>query len=718
MEAVRPATSGLDQGFAALWNFTRQELAPYPGRGTLIARMVVSSVLVMILVMTFRIPGAALAGYYTLLLSRESPRATLNGAAELVLAFGAGTVYVLLSSLFFFGSPVLHLLWVIGSFFLIFFVMRVVRSYSAAAGFGFLIATCIPVWDRPITSETAIELTLWTCGSVALGAGVTVALEYLLSYFQPQDLLTQGLAARWLAVENVLAQLAETGRSTGSARLTQVATVGVSRLRRELLRSGADPMFLERMGAVIALTERIVDLTASLIELPLSLDEASANRLHAAADLLSALRTHRAPAADSVRTLTHKAPGPSGLPLLPEIERDIAMLWEASSGSSDIPREPNLLVQPSVRQSIFLADALHNPDHLRFALQGCLAATMCYVIYSGIDWHGLNTSVATCIVTALSSIGSSRQKQLLRISGAAVGGFVLGMGSQVLLLPHMDSIAEFALLFAAVSALAAWFATGSARISYFGLQIALAFFLINLQEPAFQTSLSIARDRVLGILLGLFVMWIVFDLIGGVRAAEQIMLRYRENLRIMARLQMLSYASDIASLPAKVLSLREKLIANFGVLNAEADAILLETGPERAYDLVLRERILEAQSQLRTLLLLQTALLQYRRQVPIEQLPPNIAHAQQAFDKTVADRLLALAEGRAPLASGSAYESQATQELEHLQREIEKRYSGSGQISPAANAVLSLSRSIVSILDLLTSQPPLPAAPQARHAMR
>ena len=46
--------------------------------------------------------------------------------------------------------------------------------------------------------------------------------------------------------------------------------------------------------------------------------------------------------------------------------------------------------------------------------------------------------------------------------------------------------------------------------------MALAFYLINLQEFAIQTSLSVARDRVVGILLGLFMMWLVFDQLWGV----------------------------------------------------------------------------------------------------------------------------------------------------------------------------------------------------------
>ena len=56
------------------WEFIRWEIAPYPGRVSTVARMVIAAVLVMVLVMTFRIPSAALAGYYSLLLARENLR--------------------------------------------------------------------------------------------------------------------------------------------------------------------------------------------------------------------------------------------------------------------------------------------------------------------------------------------------------------------------------------------------------------------------------------------------------------------------------------------------------------------------------------------------------------------------------------------------------------------------------------------------------------------
>jgi multidrug resistance protein MdtO len=79
--------------------------------------------------------------------------------------------------------------------------------------------------------------------------------------------------------------------------------------------------------------------------------------------------------------------------------------------------------------------------------------------------------------------------------------------AQVFILPHLDSIGAFTLLFIAVTIIAAWFATSSPRLSYFGVQMALAFYVINLQEFKIQVSLEVARDRVVGILLGISVMW-------------------------------------------------------------------------------------------------------------------------------------------------------------------------------------------------------------------
>jgi multidrug resistance protein MdtO len=98
-----------------------------------------------------------------------------------------------------------------------------------------------------------------------------------------------------------------------------------------------------------------------------------------------------------------------------------------------------------------------------------------------------------------------------RILGLLTGGVICGIGSQIFILPSVDSIIGFALPFAAVSAAAAWVAISSPRLAYLGRQMALAYYLTMFQTWGISASLATSRDRLMGILLGLLVMWLVFD---------------------------------------------------------------------------------------------------------------------------------------------------------------------------------------------------------------
>jgi multidrug resistance protein MdtO len=54
---------------AWLKEFLKEELAPYPGRAALVARMCIAATIVMLLTMTFRIPFGAYGAVYALTLS-------------------------------------------------------------------------------------------------------------------------------------------------------------------------------------------------------------------------------------------------------------------------------------------------------------------------------------------------------------------------------------------------------------------------------------------------------------------------------------------------------------------------------------------------------------------------------------------------------------------------------------------------------------------------
>src|ERR1700757_240225 len=77
--------------------FLKQELAPYPGRAALVARMTIAATLVMIVCMTFRIPYAYQGAIYVLMISRLTSRETWKSVATILLFTAVGAAYFLVS---------------------------------------------------------------------------------------------------------------------------------------------------------------------------------------------------------------------------------------------------------------------------------------------------------------------------------------------------------------------------------------------------------------------------------------------------------------------------------------------------------------------------------------------------------------------------------------------------------------------------------------------
>ena len=195
------------------------------------------------------------------------------------------------------------------------------------------------------------------------------------------------------------------------------------------------------------------------------------------------------------------------------------------------------------------------------------------------------------MLTALTTIGASHQKQVLRFSGAMAGG-AIGIASQVFVLPQVDSIFGFTVLFLAVTIVAAWVTTSGPRLSYFGIQLAAAFYFVNLDQYNIQTSLVPARDRVVGILLGLSMMWLIFDQLWGTPAAIEMRKAFVSNLRSLAQLAREPDEKNLSVAIRKSYSLREQINLGFNNVRALGDAVLFELGPSRKQDLALRSQIL------------------------------------------------------------------------------------------------------------------------------
>ncbi len=613
-----------------LWELLKQELAYYPGRGSQVVRMTLAATLTMLCIMAGHLPQGALGGYYALVVARENFQSTLKQSLQLIGCFALATLYIELGAALFMGSPPLHFLWVIGSLFMLFFVMSTAANFGLAGGFALLITAGLPVWDGPGGVNTKIALTLYTCFTISIGTLSALLVEAVYRAFRPADPILTGLTDRLRVAGDMLLAAAE-GRGPEKrdrARLEQYAMVGTSALRRGLVRSARSAGVRARASAAISVGGRLVELCAGALdemERNPSPDDRERLRRVGAAVRARAAEVGALPGVEFLGTsrlpVWQPSDAPSkALPNLPEIERAAALFGQIldSFGGSEAESEQAWqkgILEARAREAgglrFFKPDTFTNREHIRFALRGCLAASLCYVVYVGIDWLGIDTALRTCVATGLGTIGSSRQKQALRIAGAVFGGFVLALPAQVYILPHLDSIVGFTLFFAPAAALAAWITTSSARLSYFGLQVALAFFLVNIEEPYEQISLAVARDRVFGILLGLVAMWLIFDRIGSRDAATQMGELLRANLRGLA-----GYGELVGTLAERVSGedlnrirkLRGEINDSFSRMNAQADAVLFEFGSERARKLALRDRMQAMQPAMRSIFLSEIAL--------------------------------------------------------------------------------------------------------------
>ena len=172
--AAASTISPLPNSLAWLRDLLREELSPYPGRGALVVRMVCAASIVMVINTTFQIPYGV---YGALILSREHPHATLQATKNLIVSFSFAAVYALVGAVFFSGEPMLRLLWVLATLFLIFFALKVVSNYTAAFNFGYLVIVTIPLWDSRISAEQKVVQTLWAVGAVAFATIITTVME-------------------------------------------------------------------------------------------------------------------------------------------------------------------------------------------------------------------------------------------------------------------------------------------------------------------------------------------------------------------------------------------------------------------------------------------------------------------------------------------------------------------------------------------------------------
>lgn len=191
------------------------------------------------------------------------------------------------------------------------------------------------------------------------------------------------------------------------------------------------------------------------------------------------------------------------------------------------------------KASFFAADAFTNPVHQQFALKTTAASVICYLVYTALDWQDIHTAMITCYVAALGTAGETVHKLTLRIVGCLIGA-LMGVLSLIFIVPSLSDIGQLMALVFGALLLSAWVSSGNERIAYAGIQSGLAFLLTVLHGFSPSTDLGVALDRVLGILLGNLVVYLIFTYVWPVAIADFVRTRIRSLVTGLSNLAALS----------------------------------------------------------------------------------------------------------------------------------------------------------------------------------
>jgi len=409
---------------------------------------------------------------------------------------------------------------------------------------------------------------------------VAYALD-LLGSIPQGELATRALLYAWLfvAVPAGVSLVVNLVLAPGPRRLAQAAIAERLRVASALLRGPDGPQLKAFARHREAGATEILEWL-HLAQVERTLPEAVAPHLAAAATatpvillLADALRRDRATPGDwragAARALDEMADAfdaggyPVGVQIPPpaDADRSTALMRDFEAVLALDPAAPPQAAEAEPKGGFFLADAFSNPEHVHYALKTTAAAMFCYFLYVLLDWPGIHTCLITCYIVGLGTTGETVEKLSLRVLGCLFGG-AAGMAALVWVLPGFDSIWGLLAVVSVGAFGGGWVAAGSPRIGYAGFQFAFAFFLCVLQGSGPAFDLTIARDRLIGILVGNAVTYLVFTRLWPVSVSqriEQALSGLLRELAEIARAPLAARRQRASALIARTMAIRDDL---------------------------------------------------------------------------------------------------------------------------------------------------------------
>lgn len=486
-------------------------LAPFPGRTAATTRIAAASTLTVLISAIYGTPEAAISAYVIFFINRADRTSSIvMSVAALVLVSIIIGLVILLAD-FTVDIPMLR----VACMALVSAALLFLTSASKLRPIGAILAMIIGFGLDELGLVPAGELATrallyaWLMVAIPIGANVVVN-------------LVMGPSPRRLACD----------------RLAQCLRVAAQVLRAGHARSDVPPdgvqpvagwLKLARLEGTVnaadyrALQQAATSTTAILMAVDVTGREP-------AAQLPRGFAMPMADTVDAMASMLEKGGYPVDIEvsipdaslLTPVQQSIVAALRSAIEGYAEGFEEKSpASLQAEKTGGLLDADAFTNRSHIHYALKTTGAAMFCYLLYQQLNWPGIHTCFITCYLVSLGTMAETVEKLTLRLTGCLVGA-VAGTAAIVYVVPELTSVGGLLTLVFVGTWLSAWVAQGSPRIAYAGFQIAFAFYLCVIQGAGPGFDLTIARDRVIGIIIGNLVVYLVFTRIWPVSIASRI----------------------------------------------------------------------------------------------------------------------------------------------------------------------------------------------------
>jgi multidrug resistance protein MdtO len=539
-------------------------LGPAPGRLEFATRLALTCALTTLAAELYRLPDIALMVYIVFFLNK--PDRAVSLVTNLILMV---LITLIISIIMLVGIAVLDLpMWRVIAIAVISFGVLFLTSASKLRPLGAIIALVVGFGLDELGlvpgGELATRGLLYAWLFVATPAVVSIIVNLLLAP-PPRRMAERALAHRLAVCAQALRAPDERAREALSEFLREGAGETPAWIRLAGVARTSPPEDLAALRQAAYSTLAIGVLVDFALREPQATPPAAARETIAGLldDMAAILRRGGYPLDVALPLLESEA-------ALSEFGRTLLADLRATLAGFAQPGPPEETPAPAAKAGggFFLPDAFTNPEHVQFALKTTGAALFCYALYTQLDWPGIHTCFITCYIVGLASTAETAQKSTLRVLGALIGA-VVGTGALVFVVPHLASVgALMALVF--VGALAsAWVAVGDEKIAYAGFQAAFAFFLCVLQGSAPAFDVATARDRVIGILIGILVSYLMFVTVWPVSVARRVDPALRA---LIGDLRAMASAAGVQA--RRVLAAQS--LAAFGALDRELDLIPFE----------------------------------------------------------------------------------------------------------------------------------------------